>query len=377
MEVSIDYGGWIRTPESITVKYQGETRTYTPQELIGFEMDGDRYIARKVSLDITNQDLQTLSSTIDRKTVDKDLFLRVLVEGTVNLYSYKDTRTHYFASKSGRTEFVELDNLRRMSNSKISYSKQYIGQLRLFLSDCLENSRIDKIQYTNSSLLKAVKDYNECQSGGSDYVVKKSPIKTEFLLLAGYKLSSYELPSEGVYGNYILDSESDGNFTFGLALNINLLRNTERLQLYNELLYQKYAFSGSFREERLPQQFADYNLDVDLSYLELSTLVRYVFTDNSKKLRPYLSAGMVNAFQLSDDSSESVNIVFFDTERLTELEPLDGQIVSHRLFFTVGAGLAYNRFSFELRYGFNPEIAGFPVITKTENINLLLGIRLF
>lgn len=377
LDVLMDYGGWIKTPEQLKVKYQDEVRIYEPEQLLEFTIDGDRYISRKVNLDITNQDLQKLNSTINQQTELRHIFLRVLVDGAASLYSFRDTRTHYFVSKSGESEIIELDNLKRMLNSSVSYSKKYVGQLSLLLADCVESGRVDKVRFAKSSLLKVIKEYNQCKEGGSNYVVKKNPIKAELLLLGGYKSSTYELPSEGFYSNYILDSDSDGNLTFGVGLNINLLRNTERLQFYNELLYQQYGFSGSYRDQRLPQQFFDYQLDVDLSYLELSTLIRFNFTDNNKKLRPFLNAGMVNAFQLSDNSSESVNIVFFDAETLREREPLEDQIVSHRLFFTFGAGLEFSRFSFEFRYGFNPEISGFPVIVKSEIINLLLGVQLF
>jgi|GEM_PF-4805684 len=369
----INHSGWIATPDRIEFKNSKESseiEIFVPSDLQEFYVADDRYIQKTLDVDATDQSLRNLSNKIRQKSETKTIFLRTIVKGKVDLLIYRDGKTHYFASKDDET--IELLQLKRLSNSSISNYNKYIGQLNILLGDCLDEKNINKVRYGISHLKKIIDQYNTCSEGKSDFVVQKSRFKSELLLTAGIKQTAYE----SLYRDYDWDNAKGSSASFGIALNIGFLRNSKKLTLYNELVYQKYKLNTSFRDQRLEQQYSDFVLNIDLGYIELANLIRYNLNNDNEKWNPFLHVGMINAVRVSDKSSETVNSVFFGSENSRTLNPLNGDIVSHRLFFSVGGGLRFRNLSFELRYNFNPEIAEFPTRAKSEIINLILAYKI-
>ncbi len=368
----IAYNGWFKTPNQITFKYQGEVISYGPEELIGFAIGEDKYLSKKVEINTTKQDAQNLSKTIRSEIENRHIFLKVLVLGNANLYSFKDSRTHFFASKEQK--FVELIKLKRSSGSTTSSYNKYLGQLNLLLADCLDELKLGTTQFTATGLTRKIDSYNQCKSGKSSYIAKKGSFEIGLHIIGGYRISSFEL--SGFYNNYVIDESSTNALTFGLGFDFNILRNTNKLQLFNELLYQSYKFDAAFRDVESDDFFTDYTLNLDIGYLEFSNMLRYQFISTSADFKPFISLGVTNSFKVQDNSTEQAESVFFETIRVTERDPFEGRILSYRVFFSIGAGANFNRLSAEVRYGFNPKFSDFPAVGKSQNVNLLLSYRL-
>ncbi|WP_396591843.1 hypothetical protein [Allomuricauda sp. R78024] len=366
----VKYSGWVKTPAEIEIKSDKETAIYKPSQILGFDIEGDRYLSKTVDLNITKQDIQNLSDFKELKSVRKQVFLKVIVQGNANLYTYKDNRTHYFVEKGG--EIIELIRLIRSTRSPFN---KYVGQLNILLSDCQKLSKNENVQFNKTNLKRTIIAYNKCQSGESSFIEKKHPIQFSLYAIGGYKLTSYGIDNGGFYGNYQIENESNGAPAYGIGFDFDILQRTKKLQFYAEFLLQNYKFEAFYRDQRLPEQYIDYFLDVDVSYLEINGLVRYNFGNDLNGARVFVNAGVNEAVQVSDKSTEYANSVFFGTENRIEREPLNGDIVTNRITFLLGAGLRYKFVSGEIRYGFNPRFSDFPTISRTDNLNFLLAFK--
>ena len=363
--------GWVKTPEQILFEKEGERFEYGPNELKEFYVNGDKYISRTVDINITNQNIQGLKTSTQQEIVTRHIFLRVLVEGQANLYSYRLVRTHFFTSQGNG--FLELTKLKTNSGGTVD---RYVGQLKVLWKDCSEDLKIEKIRFTSSSLAKAFERYNLCVSDGSTYVVKKNPIRKGLFLVAGYKFVDYDLSGSGFYSNFTFKDPNNGTLNFGIGFELSPLNNSDRFQIYNDLLYQPITFEAEYRDFTSNDQFVDYDLKVDVSYLILTNLVRYNFRDDLKKFTFYLNGGLTQAFLISDNSTERSNSVFFGRETMRDRQPLAGEIKTYTLSGVLGAGFRKDRLSLEARYIFKPEPSSFPNLSNAESINLLLSYKI-
>ena len=381
VEGASSYSGWGENQDEIEVTLGSETVVYSPQEVTEFTLNGDRYITKDIELsyvskstDVSiNDDGEKIETdNLALESIQKKAFLRVVVLGPASFYTYNDGTTHFFVEKEGK--IIELLRLKRSNKPTLN---RYVGQLNLLFSDCSKMTNNDKVQFSKDGIKRAVLKYNECISGNSDFVEIKRPLKLSLYLVGGYKLTSYSLSAEN-YGRKTDGESSSGTPAYGIGFDISGLGRTDRFQIHSEILLQKYEYEATYRNQTSPNQFTDFFVDLDLTYVEIAALLRYNFGDISKdKLGFFVNAGINQGFQFSDDSTEFSNAVFFSSEVTNEREPLNGDIVSARTTFVLGAGLRYKIITGEIRYDFNPRLTGKPTVSNTSNINLLLSAKLF
>lgn len=226
------------------------------------------------------------------------------------------------------------------------------------------------MEYAFSSFKKVINEYNVCANGESSYMVSKNPIKVNVALVAGYKFTEYSINKEIDGNRNFYRNEKDYNPTFGLALEFNIFKNSERLNLYNELLYQSYNYEVNIRDEQNPNFYVNYTTNFDVDYLELTNSLRYNLTKASKNLSPYFGINLTNGFALGNNSSENTYLFFYDTERSTE-DSINGDVKKYGISYSLSFGLNYNRLNVEVRYGYNPKMTRYPTITNGTNFQIL------
>lgn len=378
IEGNTSYNGWGTTPDEIKITHDNDTQIYRPFEVAEFTVNGDRYvsksieisyISKRINLNITDRGVQEQTDSTKLESVQKEVFLRVVVLGDASLYTYNDNRTHYFVEKDGKT--MELIRLKRSGRPTLN---RYVGQLNILFSDCEKMSNNDKVQFSKSGLKRAVLAYNECKSGTNGFVEIKRPLRFSLYLVGGYKLTSYSI-DDPLYGNKTSSDSGGGTPAYGVGFDLSFGR-TDRLQIYSDIVLQQYEYEATYRNETSPQQFTDFFVDLDLSYLEIAALLRYNFGNLSNdRLGVFANGGINQALRLSDDSTEFADSVFFSDERRTEREPLNGDIGSSRTSFVFGVGLRYKFITGEIRYDFDPRLSDKPTISNTSDINFLLSFK--
>lgn len=363
------------TPDFITIFDGSESRKYQPSEVQSFEFENKKYISRYIELDQTEQFLNAITTKINEKSVQKDIFLRVAMEGNVSLFVYRDSRTHYFASKED--VLIELIRIPRyQNNGKLSYYNKYIGQLIILLSDCLKQEKINNVKYSISSIKRIIDDYNVCKDGESTFVEPKVPFKLNFYLVGGYKFSQYNITKEIERKKNFYPSQSDSNPTFGLAFDFNIFKNSESFKLFNELLYQSYSFETFLRDAENSEFYTDYTTRMDVAYIELTNSIRFNLQKAKHKVIPFVGVNLTNDFKVKDKSNEDVYLYFYGSERNNEQIPFNGNIKEYGISFSVSLGLTFNHLSLETRYGFNSQLSDYPTVSSSSNIHLLLNYKI-
>lgn len=120
-----------------------------------------KFERHKVSIDLSSNLLGEMSTSRLSNYEEKELFLRVLLEGEVSLYMYsKSNITRYFYAKDSK--LIPLEYKKYLKNNAIGKNINYQKQLKDDLS-CSTNSKLKtKIKYNTKALVKYFTQYNKC-----------------------------------------------------------------------------------------------------------------------------------------------------------------------------------------------------------------------
>jgi len=373
----LNYQDWKKTPEVVQFKKGEKVREYSPRELKSFEVESDKYISRKVTIDVTEQRLQKMDKSLDTKFEDKYIFLNVLAKGDVNLYEHYNIRPHYFAEKGD--EFQELINRKYFvdNNSDLLTNRKYIGQLKVFLRDCNDITVSKTLSYKRKELTKLVAKYNACVSKGINEVIytkKISKNKSHFYVTAGYFASNFALNGLRDF----LEKFEGGSFsspTAGIAYELVFSKNRSKWSLYNELTYSKYSYTENNNEPSngLSSGIIRYTpLKINYSTINLNVMFRYKFHKENQKITPFANVGMGRSIAISMDNSVGKFNSFS-----TENKDVSFVTNSSYYMFSMGFGAIYENFSLELRYNSSSRLINkVNESLKLNNIGLMLSYKL-
>jgi hypothetical protein len=317
---------------------------------------GTAVIYKSFYLDIDRSSEKIDEITTNRNPVFKKerLFLRVLVVGNANLYSYKAGEIwRYFYGKSDSTLHQLISKKFRGPNGAIFTNESYKQQLLNDLT-CAEISGddIQKLEYSRTSLVKFFSKYNECSGGGSTLVEERKRDRILIALRPGLNYSTFEVKESEFYGGG-MKFEPQAGLRLGLLFEFLFPFNNNKWAITIEPTYQYFKSSGAT---------PSYTATVDYNSIEFPIGLRYyMFLKGESKLFVTVSGIMDYSF----DSSLTYN---------------NGQSwdVSSKPTAALGAGYDHKRFSIEVRYLLGRDIlnkwAFIPSSYKTAS--LVLGYRL-
>lgn len=370
----IDYQDWRKTPETISFKQGDNIRTYKPEDLVAFEVEGDKFISRHVTLDVTEQRLQYMNKTTRPRFEDIHVFLIVLVDGDLDLYEYNNIRPHYFYGKDGETKELIYRQSFSNDNGELFKLKQYIGQLNLLMNTCESVNPDDRLDYKRKELVKIVSEYNNCVTSDvdrkDDYVKNMQKVKNRFYGTAGYYFSNFKINTDAYYLEDF-DKGSVSRFSFGVAYEIILSKNLGKWSMFTELTYSQV--SGELNND-VPYSLTNtFNpLSVNHSTMDLSLLFRYSFVKPDTKLTPFINFGVGRSQTLSEDFYVTRNNTFNGSSTDIELETISGYFN-----YVLGAGVKYNKFTAELRYILSDKIINESGSNGMSNIGLMVAYQIF
>ncbi len=367
----LNYQDWKKTPEKIEFKVGGTVKEYLPGDVKSFQVESDKFIARKVTLDVTEQRLQKMDKSLKTKFEDRYIFLNVLAEGTVNLYEFYGIRPHYFAEKG--SEFQEL--IKRESfaenNRDLIINRKYIGQLRVFLNDCNTVNIKETLAYKRKELSKLVNNYNACVNKDGDAVYAKNlnTQKSRFYVTAGYSSSSVSMSGTSPF----IRNFEGGNFsspTIGVGYEIMFSKNRSKWSMYNELTYSNIDYKESNDVTNTTILYDNFN--VKYSVINLNVFFRYKFHKEGQKVTPFANIGLGRSFTFSMDNTVDRIDVFNNRLTTRKFETRTGYFTN-----AIGVGAIYNKFSFELRYNRSEKIAKGSISTMNiSHLGLMVSYRL-
>ncbi len=344
----IDYREWVASPRQIDFldAQTGRKTTYRPGDITAFFVSGDIYRSYAIhvapyingNLDLTDEDSAAAA-------YDTTGFLRLITGGKVSLYLYRDKTDlpFYFIQRETdvpeqlviRTTMVERDGHRNLQQEDL-----YKYQLGRYLRDCPGIADVKRsMDYTEKTLRKLVFAYNNC---GKDTVEHKAGT-------AGRKQSVFFMPVVGfiharvrVTGQLYEAQMSWPTYNGpigGVGMLVVLPRGREQYSFLFNALYNHFESHGNALN-------LGYGLNIrstfDLEQAQLDVQFRYRYPEG--KVRPFVNFGIGELAELSNKSTEAVNVqaptaIFGDASYMHKVQTV----------LIGGAGVQAGRFSVEAR----------------------------
>ena len=368
IEGLIDYKNWRKNPTEIKFKTDNKEYKYTPNDISKFAVLGDAYVSKEILIDKTPQTINYLKVGQEPIFKKDKFFLNVLVLGKINLYLYEDERQHFIVEKNGQIqELIYRKNLN--DNSQLTFNKKYLGQLKLFINDCLSDN-IDNLEYKYSAINNLIIKYNNCSDGKNLYVKNEEKSHSEFLILAGLINSKINFNKEILY-----PSATSSSPQIGVGFNLYFSKNRQQWSFLNELTYRSYKYNSTYKQTNTVTLFYVNNLNIDIQQLKIATLIRYYFLFSNANFNPFIDFGIGNGFSIGDKSTESNLTSFGGNETITYKNALGG-LRKHEESLLIGIGGRYKDFNLEIRYEKGLDISEVSAYSAyNNNLNLAISYK--
>lgn len=343
----VNLKNWLTNPGEIDFKTDNatESRKYKATEINGFVIPQKNlvYLSRHFTADITFYQTTTLrEEAMKMEMMDSTLFLQQLVAGDYGLFSYRDihSRDHYLYQAVG-DPVTELKYIKTMvpteDGAQMYERKIYQDQLdTLFHDDPKLVKQIRFLNYYERAMMKVFVSYNNFKNPNQVVAVKKekrNPVW--FGLMGGVGFNSYPFK-----GDHYLNTKykSSVNPAVGVFIDIPVLGASRKFSIYNEILYKTVNTSGTITHFFYKGQEVSW----DFSYLQVNIMAQYTFTKGL--IKPFIHAGMGNAFVLNTKKND-----FYNPDTKDHRAAIEG-LTKHEQSAIVGIGARWSRFQLEGRF---------------------------
>ena len=295
---------------------------------------GDKYkfIRFKTQIERSSNKIDGMTSERNPVLKEETLFLKVLVEGEINLYEYEDAGLiRYFISSGNHTTAEQLVRVEYLNDNSINENNYYKQQLSVILkSDAMTPSDFKNLKYNKKSLVALIQKYNESKGGKStNFEIKQNQSKFNLKVLAGANFSSLTLTNDLYISNHVINSNNKPVFVIGLEAEFVLPFNQNKWALF--VAPNFHSYSNTTKQENKKDLIVDYKI------IDLPMGIRYSFFINNKS-SVFLDGGLVVPLDLN--STVSYTTSFGSSE-------LDVKSTSN-LF--IGVGYRFSNLGIEIRY---------------------------
>lgn len=371
--------GWRSNPSEFSFKpsRNSDSRTVDIKEAtefgIGEEIKYRRFIA---PIDKSSERVDQLDVNREPNFEKEQVFLKVLMEGEVDLYKYTSQRMERFFYGMEGVKVEPLVHKKYQEAGKLAFNNSFRQQLYAqFSCGDLTADDLRKVQYREKDLMNFFKDYHDCRNA-SYHVVKRSSenMSLNVYVKAGAGSSSMTINKGIGAGGTELDLGT--NIRFGAELEWVLPFNRNKWALFLEPTYfsyniEEYLVTGPFYYNRA-------TLLLDHSFIATTGGAKHFFYLNER------SKIFVNAAVVIDVPLNS-GLVFI-REGSYELQPTLEETTTEA-YFSAGVGYNYsNRLTAELRYEFPKRNLGSRTVSghymldwdaEISTISVMLGYRIF
>lgn len=317
-----------------------------------------KYIRRTIKIDIYSGNLSTNGIILKN---EKDLFLKVLVEGKANLYQYEDKDVLlFFYTKEDVNNVQQLlyknFNYNASGNTMVDNNRFKQQLFNEFKCDKINEKDLEEINYEKNDLVNFFTKYNQCNN--PKLIIAKKPKKDLFNLtlrprINNSSLSVYNLIQESLTD---VDFGSKIGFGFGIETEFILPVNNNKWSILVEPTYQYFK-----AEKRLsPTLYAE----ADYTSIELASGFRhYFFLKNNSKI-------FINGLFIIDLPVNSS--IKYESASLYDIS------LSTNFGFGIGYKLA-DKFSLEARYHTTKTIVNRyrSIMSEYNKVSLIFGYTLF
>lgn len=348
---------WYNNPNEIKYKTTANEapKTIKINDFKEFKIENyPKYKRFNVKIDRSTSDINQLSTTKNPIFIEETLFLKVIVEGAINLYEYRDGNLLRFFFSKGNHETAEQliykEYLPQESNGAAEnnfYKQQLLNNLDFKKVSVKE---IKKVKYNKTDLQIIVLKSNATEDSASiPELNERDKTILNVRAIAGVQFATLSM-----------DNNSSASYTFStkpiLAIGIEI----ESVFPFNKRKWSIFA-SPNFQSYKVTQKNnSNLTMTADYSFIEFPAGIRY-YLDVNNKSKLFFDAGITLSLKLNDTLKYSG-------------QDLD---VSNATNIFMGAGYKYGDFNIELRYNFNRELLPAYLYWKAKyaTVGILLGYK--
>jgi hypothetical protein len=285
---------WKNNPDRIEYKNSQEatSQVVTIKRMQEFGIgDAVKFVKAYVEVDRSSERMDKISYTKQPQFSREEHLIKVLMEGTVNLYSYEEVDlVRFFYQKEGGSIEPLVFKSFRTSENLIAKNEEYKSELWEQLKcDGITLDDIQSLEYRKESLVTFFSKYFKCL--GEDYKVYKQNLQRDLLSLnlrPGVRLSSLAINGPSTFSR---DVEFGNHLEWRLGL---------ELEVFMPIANNRYAilFEPTIHSFQAEQRTDLQTIKVDYTSLEIPLGLRYyVFLSDQGKLM--LNASAIFEFPLS------------------------------------------------------------------------------
>lgn len=331
-----------------------------------------KYVRSNVNIDRSSKYINELSHVREPVFKKEELFLKVMVEGKANLYSYQDgnLKRYFFNKDNAAIEQLVFKKFKTTTN-KIGVNNAFKQQLWNNLK-CNEISvkSITNIDYTRKELLNFFVRYNKCRASEFITFEQKQDLFS-LTLRPGIKSTSLSINNRA---SNVSDTDFGTELGLRLGVEIELIMpfNNKKWAFIIEPTYQYYKSEKTKTVNpfnlAVPQNIV---FNTDYESIELPIGIRhYFFLNNNSKI-------FANGSAVLDFASGKSNINFAYTSLRHNPTILEIETGINLAF-----GLGYkhnNKYSLELRYFTNRDLFNNYQYweSKYHSLSVIFGYTLF
>jgi hypothetical protein len=373
---------WRINPDKIVFKktLSDQNTVYTVDQVKSFFLvkSNSWYMASKVTIDRTPNNIEELSAFKGTANVEDTLFLKVLVRGNTSLYYAYDFKQHFFIQQ-GNGNLQELVVQRSVmknnqGNPAVKTFDRYKLQLNSITADCPSlKDRIKKLAYTTKSLTSFIVDYNACSAKPIQFIAKAVKAKIKLGAVLGgtathisFKTSIPQLKNSSFKTSYTPAA--------GIFLNVTLPHNNETWSIYNELLYKSYNTTSTYTTEN-PARVTQYVSHLNMGHVKYSLGAGYTLPWNN--IKPFIKIGVSASLKVNGDAYYD-QISTSKSDNAVTVTKAGYNTRNYDIGYWLSAGVIKKRFGLEIRTE-NPGTAGLQggigLSVHARNNYLLLSYR--
>lgn len=236
----IDSQHWLEGTHLVRFKDAPESpvQTFTPREVASFYVDGEWYESKTVTVDETPLKIRVEMRETRPSSREATVFLAVVVKGPLSLYTFHDTRPHYYIESDDSIdeliahEYIVIRNgryavfaeegykeqIRRfqmrcpsVAISDVTYTRRFLST---FVAQCGQEIAPGKVQARNEIRVRSVKH---------GVLAGASRAKLEFAKPYFHDNVSFN-PSYSISVGYFIDLQIRGRGTESILLGVQLRR---------------------------------------------------------------------------------------------------------------------------------------------------------
>lgn len=340
-----------------------------------FEILGQsKYTRFTVNIDQSNTSVNELSIVREPEFVEKQVFLKTIVEGAATLYSYAYTNATLFYIQKGDTNpepliYKKYETYSTKGGLGMAYNRDYQKQLLENLNcSSITAKETQQTEYQINPLRKIFENYNSCVD--SNFTVAPKKGKSDFNLSIRPRVNFTSSEVNGPSSDYNFDFGSQTNFGIGLEAEFIMPFNKNKWAVIVEPTFRNSSTLESTVETsyNIPGR----QLTASLTYKSFEIPVgfrHYMYLDKQSKL--FLNAQIVfDAILESNFNMKLSNGQDYGA-------PLE---MKSKPNFALGFGYTYNnKFTAEARYHSTREILSNMTLWSSpfNSFSLIVGYNIF